>query len=435
MTTTESQLDTGTGYGRPKPTHDARLTDVGPGTPMGEAMRRYWQPIAVSNALTSDRPHRTRILGEDLIVFRSKRGRAGVVFERCTHRGSSLYYGRVEEDGIRCCYHGWKFDEQGHCLEQACEPGGGQRREVARQPWYPVEERYGLVFVYMGPPDRKPVLPRYDCFEEPLEEGEAFFADIPIPGQEVTGAYSDFNWLQAFENAADPVHVAWLHSQHSGYQFGGVGTTGFPEEYFNPATIWDNCSYERTPHGVMYHEKFERTDADGTVHAMDWGVELQLPNIIALPDFVEVSAKPRHDCLIFQVPSDDTSFRAFFVVRAKSPARLHSILLGITQNGKLPHELTEEDKQRYPGDFEAQGSQGPVTKHSEEVLGTTDKGVVMLRRMLRKMVDDVEAGKDPQNVDRVDPGPRHVASRVLLTNMSQGDARALAEEAAPVVSA
>ena len=138
---------------------------------MGEAMRRYWHPIAISSTLTSDRPHRTRLLGEDLIVFRDGNGRAGVVFERCAHRGTSLYFGRIEDDGIRCCYHGMKFDTQGHCLEQACEPERGRRRDAIRQPWYPVEERYGLVFVYMGPPERKPALPRYDFFE-PLEEGD-----------------------------------------------------------------------------------------------------------------------------------------------------------------------------------------------------------------------------------------------------------------------
>src|SRR4051812_24291946 len=207
--TANGTVDSGTGYGRPPSTHDARLTEVRPGTPMGEAMRRYWQPIAISSALTSDVPHHTRILGEDLVVFRDGQGRAGVVFERCTHRGSSLYFGRIEEDGIRCCYHGWKFDVQGRCLEQACEPGGGRRRDLARQPWYPVEERYGLVFVYMGPPDRKPALPRFDVLE-PLEEGDQYYAGWPNPEAAVTGQKQDFNWLQFWENGIDNVHVAWL---------------------------------------------------------------------------------------------------------------------------------------------------------------------------------------------------------------------------------
>ena len=110
------------------------------------------------------------MLGEDLILFRDGQGRPGWS-TRCCHRGTTLYYGQVEERGIRCCYHGWLFDVEGRCLEQPCEPEGGLKRDRVRQPWYPVEERYGLIFAYMGPPEKKPVLPRYECLEE-LEPGE-----------------------------------------------------------------------------------------------------------------------------------------------------------------------------------------------------------------------------------------------------------------------
>ncbi|MFF4806301.1 Rieske 2Fe-2S domain-containing protein [Streptomyces sp. NPDC001351] len=416
MTVTSSGQDTGTGYGRPASSHDARLTEVGPETPMGEALRRYWHPVASSSALTSDLPHRTRILGENLVVFRDGSGRPGVVFERCAHRGSSLFYGRVEEDGIRCCYHGWKFDVQGHCLEQACEPGRGLRRDVARQPWYPVEERYGLVFVYMGPPDRKPPLPRYECLEN-LADGESLFSEVPVPGQNVTGLVGDFNWLQAFENAMDPVHAMWLHYTHSGPQFEGTGTIGFPPSYFDPYTVSDKIRYNiTTDHGLMYRQRWQRDQPDGTTADMDWCFEVQLPNIIALPDFVEVVPDRRHDCLIWIVPSDDTSYRAFMVVRAQSPDRLTRIVLGIKQNGKLFFELTEEEKQRFPGDFEAQSSQGPITQHSEETLATSDKSVVALRRMLRKMVDDVEAGRDPINVEHGQAQLRQVKSGVFTVS-------------------
>jgi phenylpropionate dioxygenase-like ring-hydroxylating dioxygenase large terminal subunit len=176
-----------------------------------------------------------------------------VVFERCAHRGSSLYYGRIEEDGIRCCYHGWKFDVQGHCLEQACEPYRGRCRDVARQPWYPAEERYGLVFVYMGPPEHKPPLPRY-AFLEDLDEGESLFSDIPGPDQSVTGLVQECNWLQLFENAMDPVHVTWLHSTHSGMQFDGVGTTGFPHSWFDPYTVADATAGSAVPARMKHTE-------------------------------------------------------------------------------------------------------------------------------------------------------------------------------------
>ncbi len=413
--TSETTIDTGTGYGRPPTSHDARLTEVGAGTPMGEALRRYWHPIAVSSALKSDAPHRTRILGEDLIVFRAGNGRAGVVFERCAHRGTSLFFGRIEDDGIRCCYHGFKFDVQGHCLEQACEPDRGRRRDVVRQPWYPVEERYGLVFVYMGPPERKPLLPRYDFLDE-LGEDEAHFAELPIPGAEVTGGVQEFNWLQGFENAVDPVHAMWLHYTHSGPQFAGTGTTGFPDEYFDPYKVSDRIRYEKTERGVKYFQRFEKADDDGTLRELDWCVELQLPNIIALPDFVEVVPDRVHDCLIFIVPVDDTAHRAFITTRATDIGRLLRLVGGVTQNGKLFFEMTEDELQQYPSDWEAQGSQGRITQHSEESLVSSDRGVVMLRSLLRQMVDDVEVGRDPMNVSRTGDATRTAESGVFTVS-------------------
>ncbi|MFI7118822.1 Rieske 2Fe-2S domain-containing protein [Amycolatopsis sp. NPDC049868] len=403
--TETSLVDSGTGYGRKTPSYEPRLAEVGPGTPMGEALRRYWQPIAASAALTSEAPHRTRVLGEDLIVFRDGQGRPGVVFERCAHRGSSLYYGRVEDDGIRCCYHGWKFDVQGHCLEQACEPGGGLRRDAARQPWYPVEERYGLVFVYMGPPERKPTLPRYDCLE-PQEEGERYLAEWPVPGMTVTGLVQDCNWLQIYENAIDPAHISWLHSQHSGYQFVGTGTTGFPENFFDPATASDRITYKRTDFGAAYNVRFTGDDSA----ERGWGADLHLPNVLVLPDFVNVTADAKADMLLWVVPCDDTHNRSFFSIRTSDPERLDRFFLGVKQNGKDPWELSEEERRQYPGDGEAQLSQGPVTLHSEETLATTDRGVVMLRRLLKTMVDDVQAGRDPRGVSLTEVPPRHTES-------------------------
>jgi phenylpropionate dioxygenase-like ring-hydroxylating dioxygenase large terminal subunit len=168
-------IDTGTGYGRARPQYDRRLAEVGPGTPTGELLRRYWHPVALT-ADACDRPARVRVLGEDLILFRDGAGHPGLVLEHCTHRGSSLYYGRVEAEGIRCCYHGWLFARDGRCLDKAVEPDGGTPRAIDRQPWYPVQERFGLIFAYLGPPDRKPVLPRYDVLED-LEPNECFAAD------------------------------------------------------------------------------------------------------------------------------------------------------------------------------------------------------------------------------------------------------------------
>ncbi|MEH0580565.1 MULTISPECIES: aromatic ring-hydroxylating dioxygenase subunit alpha [Streptomyces] len=431
--TTETTVpDTGTGYGRKPASHDARLTEVGPGTPMGEALRRYWHPIACSDALTSDLPHRIRTLGEDLIVFRDGQGRPGVVFERCAHRGSSLFYGRIEDDGIRCCYHGWKFDVQGHCVEQACELDGGRRRGLARQPWYPVEERYGLVFVYMGPPEHKPPLPRFDSLED-LGEGESYYTNWMAPGTEVVGLEQDYNWLQLFENAVDPVHAAWLHSNHSGFQFTGTGTTGFPESYYDHRTAAERTAYHRTEKGVKYTWRYQDTKGPGgALVDMEWMAECMLPNILGLPDFVTSTPNGRNDMLIWVVPIDDTHHRMMFSIRSTSPERAASFVFGIKQNGKNGWELTDEEKQRFPGDYEAQRSQGDVTQHSEETLAPSDKGVVMLRRMLRTMVDDVEAGRTPVGVGAPGDPVRRVEAGLSIRPKRTEDA--LDEAAAPSVA-
>ena len=224
--------DTGTAYGMPPATHRRELTEVGPGTPMGELLRRYWHPIGLVADATAT-PRNLRVLGEDLVLFRDGSGKPGLVYPHCAHRGTSLVYGKVEERGIRCCYHGWLFSAEGHCLEQPCEPEGGKFRDKVRQPWYPVQELYGLLWAYMGPPEKKPVLPRYACLEE-LEDGEFLETDDrSIGGGGPT--IVDCNWLQHYENLVDPFHVVILHSSFSGTQF-------VPEMAVMPQVTWDTAS-------------------------------------------------------------------------------------------------------------------------------------------------------------------------------------------------
>src|SRR5438067_1752539 len=151
-------------YGLQIPEPDAELTRVGPGTPGGELLRRYWHPICLSAELT-DLPKRVRILGEDLVAFRDGEGRVGLLFFRCSHRGTSLEYARVEADGLRCCYHGWKYDVCGNVLDMALEPPTSTFKDRIQHPCYPVREFGGLVFGYMGPPDAEPELPLYDVYQ------------------------------------------------------------------------------------------------------------------------------------------------------------------------------------------------------------------------------------------------------------------------------
>jgi phenylpropionate dioxygenase-like ring-hydroxylating dioxygenase large terminal subunit len=367
----------GTAYGRGPQTHNATLTEVGPGTPGGEWLRRYWHPVAISSEVTA-RPKRVRILGEDLIVFRDKKGRPGLVYPRCMHRGTTLFYGKVEDEGIRCCYHGWLFAVDGTCLQQPCEPDGGRNRKVARQPWYPVQERYGLVFAYMGPPDRMPVLPRYDTLED-LAPGEFHHA---LPGNFF--AYGDhvedpvpYNWLQIFENVVDPYHVQVLHSTFSAVQF----AEGFK--------VMPKVEFETVEAAVVYHahRKFD----DG--REMDRVSAAMLPNIAAVPAIDLSPGRPR--AVSWFVPLDDTHWQGFYVAVTAQAFRFPGIPLG---NGKTWTQMTPEERQDFPGDFEAQSGQGPISLHSEEHLASTDRGIIMLRRLLNEQIKRVQAGGDPAGV-------------------------------------
>ena len=284
-------LDTGTAYGRPPPKSRKNLVEVGPGTPMGELLRRYWHPVGLS-VDANDTPRQVRILGEDLILFRDKTGQPGLMYPHCAHRGTSLYYGKVEERGIRCCYHGWLWDTQGHCLEQPCEPAGGKLLEKVRQPWYPVQDLYGLVWAYMGPPDKKPVLPRYECLET-LEPGEFLEADdhsIGGGGPQIIPC----NWLQHYENLVDPFHVVILHSAFSGTQF-------VPAMAVMPSVTWDTQE-----HSVRTISLRKLPDGKTLRRISEAG----LPTLRVIPS-PRIGRYGMVESLGWVLPIDDHSFRIY----------------------------------------------------------------------------------------------------------------------------
>src|SRR6266446_6182618 len=192
---------------RERPEEDAELTHVGPGTPCGEYLRRFWQPICFSDDLR-DLPLRVTILGEDLVAFRDLRGVVGLLELHCPHRGTSLEFGLISATGIRCCYHGWLFDVDGTILETPGEPANSTLKDRLCHGAYPIHEYNGIVFAYMGPPDQQPPFPMYDSFTRP---GYRL-----IPGQKY---FYPCNWLQILENAMDPVHTAFLHTIVTGSQF------------------------------------------------------------------------------------------------------------------------------------------------------------------------------------------------------------------------
>ena len=369
-------MDTGTAYGRKKPHHRAELTEVGAGTPMGELLRRYWHPVGLA-ADAGERPRAVRILGEDLILFRDGEGHAGLLYPRCAHRGTSLYYGKVEERGIRCCYHGWLYDAQGRCLEQPCEQRGGPRRDKVRQPWYPLEERYGLVFAYLGPPQKKPLLPRYACLEE-LGPGEFIEADdssIGSGGAQVVPC----NWLQHWENVVDPFHVPVLHGSFSGAQF--------VAQMAQMPTV----EFSLTERGVKVLSL--RTLADGRLFRRV--TEAAMPTLRVVPN-PRLGSYGKVESIGWVLPIDDRHYRIYVAGRVNEQGQLGK--MRSKMNGKFWWELSEDEHQRFPGDYEAQTGQGPITLHSEEHFAASDKGVALLRRFLERQLKKVADGGDPAGV-------------------------------------
>ncbi len=373
-------------YDLPPPTHLADLTEVRRGTPMGELLRRYWHPVGLASD-AGETPRRVRVLGEDLILFRDRQGRAGLLHERCAHRGASLYYGRTEAQGIRCCYHGWLFDVQGQCVDQPCEPDNRHCARV-RQPWYPVEERYGLVFAYLGPMDRQPLLPRIDLLET-LGEGELLEADDTSIG---SGGPTlvPCNWLQHYENVMDPYHVPILHGSFSGPQF--VAQMGLmPEVQFEYCELGIRSTQLRRLENGRTHRRI---------------TEALLPTLRVVPS-PRVEEYGPCSLIGWVLPIDDTNFRIYTSGRVREAGALRKIRSRM--NGKTWAELSEAEHQKFPGDYEAQVSQGPITAHSEENLATTDRGIAMLRRFLKNQVAAVRNGEDPAGV-AFEPGKERIVS-------------------------
>ena len=376
----------GRAYGRPPASFDAKLALSGPGTPGGELLRRYWQPVARSDELT-DLPLEVRVLNEDLILYRDRSGTPGLLYPRCMHRGTSLLYGQLEDNGIRCPYHGWLFDARGHCLETPCEPDSPVK-DTIRQPWYPVTEQFGLVFTYMGPPDRQPPFPRIPLFEQlPDDEHVVARGSVNAPRgiDALFGGKQDYNWWQFYDNFMDPFHVYVLHCRINGTQF------------VDSLRILPEVSSEYTADGVrtIQHRRLE----DGRVHQRL--SQTIMPNINCTASVADDLGPAG---ISWTVPRDDTSFRFFVLTREKKdgPPRGGRQTLGMLDPawgpGKDFDDWTLEDHQRWVTDYATQKGQGDINLHSHEHLTRIDRATAMLRRLFKQQADQVAAGNDPVGV-------------------------------------
>lgn len=396
----------------PMPEEDDELTHVGPRTPCGEYMRRFWQPVAMSTQL-EDLPVAVRILGEDLVIFRDGGGRVGLLHRYCAHRRASLEYGRIEERGIRCCYHGWHYDVDGSILETPGEPENSPLKNRVCQGAYPVTEYKGLIFAYMGPHDDAPGFPVLDSM------------DIPDHDLVPYSLHSPSNWLQESENAMDPHHSVFLHARVNGPQFPGL--ENFVEL---PVVV-----YHEVPAGFVYSHA-RRVDDLVWVRFHDH----LTPSFAQNGGMFQTMDKPkffgRPSLSKWVVPIDNTNTRKFgwrhFNDKDEALRRGKRDEVGwekVDFYGQTG-DRSYDEKQRNPGDWEAWVGQGPINIHQRENLGTTDKGVALLRRKLRNDIRAVREGKKVARPTGTAEKPFHTygGDTVLRIPRKNDDDRAFLED-------
>ena len=380
------------------------LTDAARGAPVGEVLRRFWQPAALVEEFRESRPLvPVNLMGEKLALFRDDKGRYGLLDRHCAHRGADLCYGRLEDGGLRCAFHGWLYDVEGRCLEQPAEPPDSARHTLVRQNAYPCVARNGIVFAYLGPGE-PPRLPDFDCF---------------IAADENTFAFKglwECNWLQALEVGIDPAHASYLHrffedediETSYGRQFrAGAAGSGRPltqilREHDRPA-----IDVEHTDYGfrIITTRDLDREQRHYRI------TNLIVPNAIAIPMSDDMTITQWH------VPIDNencywysifTSFKGPVNKARMREQRLESHTLPDYRPRKNKHNHygfnpDEQANLTYTGmgpdinvhDQWAVESMGPVQDRTKEHLGKTDIAIMENRRLLRKMA---AALKDNDNL-------------------------------------
>jgi 5,5'-dehydrodivanillate O-demethylase len=368
-----------------------RLTRVGPGTPGGELMRRYWIPIAPSAQLLENPVKKIRILCEDLILYRDKSGHLGLIGDRCLHRGVDLQFGIPDECGLRCPYHGWLFDDKGACVERPME--ARPSLEITQKlPAYPVRELGGLVFAYMGPLPA-PELPRWDMFVWPNAIRQIGLMHI------------NCNWLQCQENTGDPTHSAWAHGRMYEYVLQQQGRLE------DAAKLREHTLHTRLKTGVgikeLYAYPTEHGFRKGVTYSKDLGAaeDYTREHSTVIFPFTTQTGKTGAARSEYQirVPIDDThTYHICYQVYAAPPgveAPKQDVVPWYEppvndENGRpvLDYVLAQDALVWY--------AQGPIADRTKELLGRTDIPILTLRKQLDENMKRVEAGEDPMNVFR-----------------------------------
>jgi 5,5'-dehydrodivanillate O-demethylase len=346
-----------------------RMTEIGPGTPMGNLLRRYWQPVAAEDEMPVGSSRSLTLLGEELVLYRMPSGAFGLVERHCPHRRADLANGYVEDGGIRCSYHGWKFDRSGQCVDQPFEQvsGANRFRDRVGATSYRAEGRFGLVWAYLGP-EPAPLIPTWEPFVAENCFAQIVFHEVPC------------NWLQCQENAIDPVHFEWLHANWIPGHANDV-------DGYGPSHL--RLGFDEWEFGFAYRRIHEGEDE--TSDAWATGRLCIMPNLFA----------PLH--FEWRVPIDD--HRTLSVVWAADPVseervpfsqdvipswwgRMHD-----DDGTPLTTHVLHQDTISWVG-------QGTIADRTREHLGRSDRGVQMFRKRLVADMEAVERGEDPSGLVR-----------------------------------
>ena len=383
-----------------------RVTRVGPGTPAGKLFRRYWWPMCLSGELPEKdgAPLRVRLLGEDLIAYRDTEGKVGLIDAYCPHRRAPLFFGRNEECGIRCVYHGWKFDRNGDCVDMPSEPAGTTLQAKVKLLAYPTIEKGGVVWTYMGPKDLLPPEPDYEW----TRAGEKH--------RFVSKTFEDCNWLQGLEGGLDTAHSSFAHNNHMGDNSVlrqkdrspriDVERTGFGYTYVSTRDLGPEGEYIRVYQYILpalqmranmmgwFGGKSEVPRIDGhiwapiddeTTHVYNFMYSYDR-SIPFTPEWIEEreSSMGRG--------KDDTIPGTFKLKRNKENDYLIDRRMQKTKNYTGIAGINTQD-------FALQEGMGAICDRSGEFLGTSDKAVVAMRRLLLEAVDAAERGSAPRGLD------------------------------------
>jgi phenylpropionate dioxygenase-like ring-hydroxylating dioxygenase large terminal subunit len=383
------------------------ITRTGPGTPAGKLMRCYWQPAALVDELAVNRPVKpVRLLGESLVLFRDESGRYGLLERACPHRGTDLAFGRLEDGGLRCAFHGWLFDVEGRCLETPAEPEGSRMCASIRQNAYPVVEKSGILFAYMGEGE-PPAFPRFDCFAAPDTHTFAFKGMI------------DCNWLQSLEVGIDPAHTSFLHRFfHDEEPANGYG------KLFRDKSIDSDMPMTR----IMREFPRPRIEVEPTDFGMrvitlrrisDTSTHVRVTNLV-FPHAFTIPMSSEMTITQWHVPIDDhrhywyAIFTSFGAPVNKDEMRRQRLELyelpdyiprknRSNDYGFDPHEQAHATFTGMGTDINVHDqwaceSMGPIQDRSKEHLGQSDKAISTYRRMLRAAIDEAGRGGRPPMV-------------------------------------